>query len=83
MVLASTRYIRKSREGSGWDVFRDGYRFPAGHGETKQDALRVARKMVRREGGGQIRVLNHSGKVTDLKAVRPSEARKQSLPKVA
>lgn len=81
--MAGTRYIRESREGAGWDVFRDGYRFPAGHGETKQEALRVARKMVRREGGGQIRVLNRSGKVADLKAVRPSETRKQPLPKVA
>jgi hypothetical protein len=74
--VASTRYIRKNRSGEGWDVFRDGYRPPAGHGETKQEALQVARKMVRREGGGEIRILNHAGKIADSRTVTPLRTRK-------
>jgi hypothetical protein len=72
--MASTRYVKKA-SGRGWDVVKEGHRRPTAHGATKADAVNVARELIRREGGGEIRVLNRTGKVVD--ASRVSRPRKR------
>ncbi len=47
----------------GWDVLREGDRRSAVRAETKERALARARDVLRREGGGEVRVVNDAGKI--------------------
>lgn len=66
---ATTRYVKKASSGRGWDVVKEGHRRATAHGATKAKALKTARDLVRQEGGGEIRVLNRTGKVVDASRV--------------
>lgn len=72
--MASRRYVKQNADG-GWDVLREGDRRASIHAETKDKALARARTLVEREGGGEIRVVNTSGKVLDTASVRRKAAR--------
>jgi Uncharacterized protein conserved in bacteria (DUF2188) len=61
--MTNTRYVKKA-SGKGWDILKEGHRRATAHGATKADAVQAARKLVLQEGGGEIRVLNRTGKVT-------------------
>lgn len=67
--MENTRYVKKATSGSGWDVVKEGHRRATAHGATKADAVRTARKLIRQEGGGEIRVMNRTGKVVDASRV--------------
>jgi hypothetical protein len=70
--MKNTRYVKKATSGRGWDVVREGHRRATAHGATKADAVKTARELIRREGGGEIRILNRTGKVVDAsKVARP------------
>lgn len=69
--MKNTRYVKKA-SGRGWDVVKEGHRRATAHGATKTDAVKAARELVRQEGGGEIRVLNRTGKVVnESKVSRP------------
>lgn len=65
----------KKATGRGWDIVKEGHRRATAHGATKVDAIETARKLVLEEGGGEIQVLNRSGKVVDERTVRRSRTR--------
>jgi hypothetical protein len=67
--LKNTRYVKKAASGRGWDVVKEGHRRATAHGATKADAVRTARELTRQEGGGEIRILNRTGKVVDASKV--------------
>jgi Uncharacterized protein conserved in bacteria (DUF2188) len=67
--MKTTRYVKKAASGRGWDVVKEGHRRATAHGATKADAVKTARKLTRQEGGGEIRVLNRTGKVVDASKV--------------
>ena len=67
--MTNTRYVKKAASGSGWDVVREGHRRATAHGATKADAVKTAQDLVRQEGGGEIRILNRTGKVVDESTV--------------
>ncbi len=70
--MKNTRYVKKASSGRGWDVVREGHRRATAHGATKADAVKTARELTRQEGGGEIRILNRTGKVVDAsKVARP------------
>jgi Uncharacterized protein conserved in bacteria (DUF2188) len=73
--MANTRYVRKSSTRGGWDVVKEGHARATSHARTKRAAVREAAKAVRREGGGEVRVLNRTGKITDANTVRPRRKR--------
>jgi hypothetical protein len=73
--MANTRYVRRSSTKSGWDVVKEGHARATSHAATKRAAVREAAKAVRREGGGEVRVLNRTGKITDANTVRPRKGR--------
>ena len=73
--MKSRRYVKKDSEGKGWDVLKEGHRRATAHGATKADAVRIARELTREEGGGEIQVLNRTGKVVDASKVRGSRKR--------
>lgn len=67
--MENTRYVKRATSGRGWDVVKEGHRLATAHGATKADAVKAARRLVRQEGGGEIRVLNRTGKVVDASKV--------------
>lgn len=67
--MKNTRYVKKATSGRGWDVVREGHRRATAHGATKADAVKTARELIRQEGGGEIRILNRTGKVVDASKV--------------
>jgi len=66
--MAVKRDIKPNAAG-GWDVLKTGDRRAAVSATTKQAALSRASALVRREGGGEVRVINSAGKVVQAKAV--------------
>lgn len=68
-LMKNTRYVKKATSGRGWDVVKEGHRRATAHGATKSDAVRTARELTRQEGGGEIRILNRTGKVVDASKV--------------
>lgn len=59
--MAARRYVRES--GDGWEVLREGDRRTTVHSDTRKKAVARARDIVRKQGGGEIRVLNRAGKI--------------------
>lgn len=72
--MANTRYVKQASNG-GWEVVKEGHRRATAHGATKTDAVKAARRLVRHEGGGEIRIMNRTGKVTDADSVPRSKRR--------
>jgi hypothetical protein len=68
-MARSTRYVRKSSTGGGWDVVKDGDVRATAHAATKHEAVSKAAKLVRREGGGEVKTVNRTGKITSANTV--------------
>lgn len=66
--MDNTRYVRKA-SGRGWEVVKEGHRRATARGATKADAVKTARELIRQEGGGEIRILNRTGKVVGASKV--------------
>lgn len=73
--MATKRYIRPST--SGWDVLREGDRRGVTRAATKREAIDAARKILRKAGGGEIKVMNSYGKVTEADTVPPPRSRRR------
>lgn len=72
--MATRRAVKKNASGR-WDILREGDRRAAITAETKEQALARAREVVRREGGGEVRLLDDAGKIvrsSRVEAVVPS-----------
>jgi hypothetical protein len=68
-----TRYVKENATG-GWDVVKAGHRRATAHGATKAGAISRATAMTRRDGGGEVVVLNQAGKMVASKQVTTSSA---------
>jgi hypothetical protein len=67
--MRTNRYVKQSTDG-GWDVVKEGHVRATAHGATKTDAVQAARQLVSEEGGGEVLVLNQSGKVVEANKVK-------------
>ena len=56
----------------GWEIVRAGDRRASDFDATKAGALEKAREMVRRDGGGEVRLMNDLGRVVESETVRVS-----------
>jgi hypothetical protein len=65
----------KPNAAGGWDVLKDGDRRAAVTAETRSAAIRQARELVLHEGGGEIRIIDRTGKIESSQAVRAKEPR--------
>jgi hypothetical protein len=76
----ANRTIQPSKRIDGWVIARPGQKRPTALADSKADALKMARTMVRRDGGGEIRVKNSMGKVVESRTVRanPFNRRRQA-----
>lgn len=71
--MTNDRYVVPNCK-KGWDVVKEGHLRPTGHAETKAKAVAQARAVVRREGGGEVLVMNRAGKITDANTVAASSS---------
>lgn len=69
-VLSANRSVQPSKRLGGWEIVRAGSRRASDFDDTKAGAVKKARAMVRKEGGGEVRIKNDLGKVVELKKVR-------------
>lgn len=67
--MSTNRYVKQNQEGT-WDVLKEGHRRSTIQAPSMQEAVVRARRLVRRDGGGEVRVINRAGKVTDTRTVR-------------
>jgi hypothetical protein len=68
--MAIKRDVKQNAAG-GWDVLREGDRRAAVSAQTKERALARARELARREGGGEVRVVNRAGKIVRSSRIAP------------
>jgi len=80
--MATKRYVKQNAHGD-WEVLKEGHRRAPHHYDTQQKALSRARELTRREGGGEIRVVNTMGKVVDAVTVPKSIAPRKSAKRAA
>jgi hypothetical protein len=66
----ANRNVQPSKRLGGWEIVRAGNKRASAFDETRAGAVKKAQAMVRREGGGEVRVKNDIGKVVELKKVR-------------
>jgi hypothetical protein len=66
--MATKRYVKPNASG-GWDVLKEGHRRTTVQYDTQRKAVARARDLARREGGGEILVMNTMGKVVDAVTV--------------
>jgi hypothetical protein len=69
-MRTANRNVQPSKRLGGWEIVRAGNKRASAFDDTKAGAVRKAQAMVRREGGGEVRVKNDIGKVVELKKVR-------------
>jgi hypothetical protein len=69
--MATKRDVKQNAAG-GWDVLREGDRRAAVTVRTRERALAPAREIVRREGGGEVRVINGAGKIVRARRIADS-----------
>ena len=72
--MANNRYVKQARSG-GWDVVKEGHLRATAHGATKGAAVRTARELVRQEGGGEVLVLNRTGKIVETDTIKQPQKR--------
>lgn len=72
--MQNTRYVKEASDG-GWEVLKEGHRRATAHGATKAAAKKAARKLAQEEGGGEVLVLNRTGKVVETSKVARSRPR--------
>jgi hypothetical protein len=67
--MSNTRYVRKASTGGRWEILKEGHRRATAHSRTKDGALKAARSAVRKEGGGEVVLMNRTGKVVEADTV--------------
>jgi Uncharacterized protein conserved in bacteria (DUF2188) len=72
---ANDRYVVPNTRNGGWDIIKEGHRRATGHAKTKTEAITNARKAVRNDGGGELRIVNRSGKLTESDTILPAKRR--------
>jgi Uncharacterized protein conserved in bacteria (DUF2188) len=63
--VSTTRYLR-GMDGV-WEVLEEGAKRGAMRADTKAKAVAQARKIVKQQGGGEVRVVNRAGKRSSLR----------------
>jgi hypothetical protein len=72
--VGTKRYIRESADGR-WEVLQEGHLRSNLRADTQRDAVKRARDIIRRSGGGEIRILNRTGKVVHSDTVAKPRAK--------
>jgi hypothetical protein len=68
-MASNNRYVQPNAAG-GWDIVKEGHHRATAHADTKAKAVARARALTRRDGGGEIRIMNATGKMVASDTVR-------------
>ena len=68
--MAARRHVTPNPSG-GWDVKKPGAGRSSGHFKTQGEAIDRARRIVTREGGGEVRIHGRDGRIRDSDTIRP------------
>lgn len=63
------RYVQPNKERGGWDVVKEGHERVSVHTDTKAEAIDRARQMIKKEGGGELRIKNEQGRLIESNTV--------------
>jgi hypothetical protein len=75
-MIVGNRYVQPSKKDGGWEILKEGHRRATAHAATQEQAVAQARTLARREGGGEVRIRDRTGKISDTVVVRsPTRAR--------
>jgi Uncharacterized protein conserved in bacteria (DUF2188) len=74
MAAITNRYVVR-RENGNWDVVKDGDRRASAQVATREEAVKAARRLIRRDGGGEVQVMNQAGKIVESDTVKRTRAR--------
>jgi hypothetical protein len=66
--MSNTRYVKKAENGT-WEIRKEGHRRATARSRTKAGALKTARSALREEGGGEVLLMNRTGKVVEADTV--------------
>jgi len=72
MTPTANQNVQPSKRVGGWEIVRAGHKRASAFDETQAGAVKKAQAMVRRDGGGEVRIKNRIGKVVESKTVRGS-----------
>lgn len=72
--MSNTRYVKKTDNGV-WEIRKEGHRRATARSQTKAGALETARSAVREEGGGEVLLMNRTGKVVEMERVKRTRRR--------
>jgi hypothetical protein len=65
------RWVVPNRERGGWDIVKEDHRRASSHTGTKKGAIDRGREIVRKQGGGELRIQDRHGKLIDSDTVSP------------
>jgi hypothetical protein len=68
--MIGKRYVQPSKKDDGWEIVKEGHRRATAHAATQEQAVARARTLARREGGGEVRIRDRTGKISDTLVVR-------------
>ena len=68
--MIGKRYVQPSKNDGGWEIVKEGHRRATAHAATQKQAVAQARMLARREGGGEVRIRDRTGKISDTVVVR-------------
>lgn len=66
----TVRHVVQNPKG-GWDVKKPGSSRASAHQPTQDDAVTRAREIVRKGGGGEVRIHGRDGRIRDSDTVPP------------
>jgi hypothetical protein len=68
--MIGNRYVQPSKSDGGWEIVKEGHRRATAHAATQEQAVARARTLAGREGGGEVRIKDRTGKISDTVVVR-------------
>jgi hypothetical protein len=68
--MIGKRYVQPSKNDGGWEIVKEGHRRATAYAATQKQAVARARTLARREGGGEVRIKDRTGKISDKVVVR-------------
>lgn len=74
--MTDKQYVQPNKKAGGWEILKKGQRRATVHAATQEQAVAKARTLARREGGGEVRIKDRTGKISETVVVRsPARAR--------
>ena len=71
MATKKSHHVVRNPDG-GWDVKKPGAKRASAHTDTQAEAEKRAKQIVRKAGGGEVRIHGRDGRIRDSDTVPPA-----------